>query len=161
MLPLFYFILFFSSGRVCAAPTVDLAACGHHRHLHLPGAGRARAPAHLAEERAGPGARRARQTQKQQQVNAQLQRSGVDENAGGAPHTPQTAALLPVWTSQVLILTPARSHCKSPQQGAKAHALMNHICGYLRHNSEIPRLNGFTPDCALTSWNIKVPTQRL
>lgn len=77
--------LFFSSGRVCSAPTVDFTARGHHRHLHLPGAGRARAPAHLAEERAGPGARRARQIQKQQQVHAQLHRSHVfvrvDENA--------------------------------------------------------------------------------
>lgn len=69
--------LFFSSGKVCSAPTVDLTTCGHHRHLHLPGTGRTRAPAHLAEERAGPGARWARQTQKQQQVNAQLQRPHV------------------------------------------------------------------------------------
>lgn len=61
----------------------------------------------------------------------------------------------------VLILNPVRSHCKSPQQGAKGHGLMKHICRYLGHHCEVPRLHGFTPGCALTCWNIplnlKVP----
>lgn len=57
-----------SSSGVCSASSVHRTAGRNHRHLHVPGAGRAYASAHMAEKRPDPGTWWPRQAQEQQQV---------------------------------------------------------------------------------------------